>query len=328
MHRLKPFLMRLRENYYLSALLASAAKPVHSASRLLALQVQRKIRKNGVTIPLPNGKKMTIGKDTGIAMSSLLFWHGLDGHEPDTSRTLRFLFERAATFVDVGANCGIYSILAPLWNPNLQVVAFEPVPAIFERLQRNVKLNHLETSVRCENSALSSQTGRAILFLPAAEALDLESTGTLVTESWQARRGAPQLDVETVRFDDYEALHPMHVDLVKIDVEDFEASVLDGMRSTIMRDRPFIVCEVLPRPHRNQRTTDIVNALHYQPYWITPMGYIRVPHFDFRRGNATDFLLSPVSTPDAVLDDLSILWELNQESSAGNAKKVVERPSV
>jgi hypothetical protein len=58
------------------------------------------------------------------------------------------------------------------------------------------------------------------------------------------------------------------------------------------------------------------------------MGYIRVPHFDFRRGNATDFLLSPVSTPDAVLDDLSILWELNQESSAGNAKKVVERPSV
>ena len=158
-------------DYYLSALLASAAKPVHSASRLLALQVQRKIRKNGVTIPLPNGKKMTIGKDTGIAMSSLLFWHGLDGTSPILRALCDFCSSvrpPSSTSAQTAASIPSW----PRWNPNLQVVAFEPVPAIFERLRRNVKLNHLETSVRCENSALSSQTGRAILFLPAAEALD------------------------------------------------------------------------------------------------------------------------------------------------------------
>ena len=320
--RLKALLKRLRENYYLSTLLANSAKPVYSVSRHLALQIQRKIRKNGVTIQLPNGKRMTIGRDTGVGMASLLFWHGLEGHEPDTSRTLRFLFERATTFVDVGANCGLYSILGPLWNPNLKVVAFEPVPAIFQGLQRNVRLNHLEGCVHCENAALSSQSGHATLFLPTQEGLDLESTGTLVTESWQARKGSPQLDVVTVRFDEYEECHPMRVDLVKIDVEDFEARVLQGMQATMMRDRPFIVCEVLPRSHRNRRTSEIVEILNYQPYWITPMGHIRVPHFDFGRAHLTDFLLSPVSTPDPVIGDLSVLLELRQRLILTDVKKV------
>jgi len=69
----------------------------------------------------------------------------------------------------------------------------------------------------------------------------------------------------------------MQVDLVKIDVEDFGADVLAGMQEVIRRDRPFIVCEVLPPGHRNERTRDILAALGYQPYWITPSGYIRFP---------------------------------------------------
>jgi len=104
----------------------------------------------------------------------------------------------------------------------------------------------------------------------------------------------------------------MRVDLIKIDVEDFEANVMEGMTAIITRDRPFIVCEILPRPHRNLRTWKIVESLNYQPYWITPVGYIKVPRFDFGRGNFTDFLLSPVSTPDVVLDNLEVLWDLKK----------------
>jgi len=309
------FLKRCRDNYYLSTLLAYSARPLCSVSRRVALRIQRSVRKNGVTIRLPNGKDLTIGRDSGIGVASLLFWHGLDGYEPDTSSTLRSLFEHAATFVDVGANCGLYSVLGPLWNPSLQVIAFEPVPEIFEKLKRNVRLNQLESRVHCENIALSSQSGRATFFLPMPESLDSESTGTLATESWQARKGSPRLEVQTMKFDEYEGLHPVHVDLVKIDVEDFEADVLQGMQTTIIRDRPFIVCEILPRPHRNQRTRVIVEALNYHPYWITPTGFVRVPHFDFNRGSFTDFLLSPVSTPDAVIDNLSVLWDLKRQAS-------------
>lgn len=315
MASIKRLLKRWRDNYYFSLLLAYSLKPLRFISSTAALQIQRKVRKNGVTIRLPNGRNLSIGRNTGIGIASLLFWHGLDGHEPETSRTLRFFFERVTTFLDVGANCGLYTVLGGLWNPNLKVIGFEPVPTIFSRLERNVVLNELQDRVRCENVALSSSSGRATLFLPKSDNLDIETTGTLVSNSWQATQVTPLLlEVETVRFDEYEARHPMHVDLIKIDVEDFEADVLEGMQETIKRDRPFIVCEVLPRLHRNERTRKIVEALNYTAYWITSLGYIRVPGFDFTRSQFTDFLLSPVSTPDTVLNDLNVLWHLRESS--------------
>jgi FkbM family methyltransferase len=310
---LKELLKRWRDNYYLSLLLACTLKPVQFVSARLARSIEEKVHKNGVTIRLSNGEKMSIGRNAGIGIASLLFWHGLDGYEPETSRTLRLLFDRAATFVDVGANCGLYSVLGALLNPSLEVIAFEPVPLIFSRLKKNVLLNGLEERVRCENVALSSRDGTATLFLPRSDNRDVETTGTLRTDSWQATGASCDLlDVETLRFEEYEARYPMRVDLIKIDVEDFEADVLEGMKEVIMRDRPFIVCEILPRLHRNERTRRIVEVLNYQAYWITPVGYVKVPGFECSRSHFTDFLLSPVSTPDIVLDNVDILWELKK----------------
>lgn len=309
---LKTLLKRWRDQYYISQVLAHAAQPIRFLAAHTARQIEQKVRKNSVTIRLPSGKNMSIARDSGIGLASSLFWHGLNGFEPDTSRTLRFFFERAATFIDVGANCGFYSILGTLWNSELKVVAFEPVPSIFEILKRNARLNEVAERVRCENIALSSKSGKTSLYLPKSENMDIETTGTLVRDGWQTRIGSPSLEVEAVRFDEYEARRPIRVDLIKIDVEDHEADVMQGMTEIVKRDHPFIVCEILPRPHGNQRTREIVEAFNYQPYWITSAGYIKVPRFDFERGNFTDFVLSPVSTPAVVLDKLEVLWELNQ----------------
>jgi FkbM family methyltransferase len=302
--------MRWRDNYYVSLFLVSVARPLYFASARLATQIQRKVHKNGVTIRLPNGEKMKIGRDSGVGIASALFWHGLDGYESETSRALRFLFERSSAFIDVGANYGFYSLLAALWNPKLRVIAFEPVPKIYEGLLNNVALNQLQERILCENLALADKSGNATFFLPESDVKDLETTGTLVADGWQARKGAQRIQVETVRLDDYETHPPVRVDVIKIDVEDFEADVLAGMRQTIKRDRPFIVCEILPRVHRNERTRKIVESLEYQPYWITPSGYIRVSGFDFSRSDFHNFLLSPVTTSENVLQDLEVLWNL------------------
>lgn len=320
----KALLKRWRDNYYVSQLLAYSTWPLHFVSSQVARQIERKVHKNTLTIGLPNGKYMSIGRNSGIGIASRLFWHGLEGFEPETSRTLRFFFERASTFIDVGANCGFYSVLGALWNPALSITAFEPVPSIFDSLKNNVRLNQLEVRICCENIALSRETGRATLFLPEAEGGETETTGTLAADSWQARKGATRIEVETVRFDDYEIHHPMRVDLVKIDVEDFEADVLEGMRGVIARDRPFIVCEVLPRAHGNKRTLDIVESFNYQPYWITSAGYIKVPKFDFARRAHTDFLLSPVSTHDIVLELPTVLWDLNRPRVSGGTADTSE----
>jgi FkbM family methyltransferase len=309
------FLKWLREEYYFSRILSTSAKPVYTVCSKLAQQISAKVRRNGVTICLPNGNRMQLGRNAGVDLASIFFWRGLAGFENETSKTLQFFFQQSAVFVDVGANCGVYSLLAALSNPKIRVVAFEPLRPIYDRLMANVELNHLAGKVACENLALSSRSGTATLYLPASEGLDLETTGTLATDSWQVRQHAEPLAVEAVRFDEYESRHPMQVDLIKIDVEDFEADVLRGMEGTIRRDRPFIVCEILPRnsSHKNEPTRRIVQELGYTPYWITPSGYIRVSRFDFER-DSLNFLLSPVSVPGEVLTDLGAFWELKQKT--------------
>jgi len=311
---LKRSLKQAREIYYLSWILSNAARPVATSCLWLARQIQSKVRRNGIAARLPNGRTMLIGRDAGLSLSSALFWHGLSGHEPETSETLLFFFQRASTFVDVGANYGFYSVLALLSNPDIRVVAFEPLRPIFEGLVKNVSLNHLSGRITCENLALSSRSGRTTIYLPPAEGRDLESTGTLSVNSWQVRQHAQPMAIDAVRFDDYEVANPIRVELIKIDVEDFEADVLEGMADVVRRDRPFIVCEILPRnrEHKNERTRQIVHELGYTPYWITPSGYIRVSRFDFERKD-TNFLLSPVSVAAEILTDVTALWELRQQ---------------
>ena len=302
---------RWRENYTVSTFLAAVTKPVWRISRTVSTQIQSKVVKNGVTVRLTNGKEMVIGRDAGVALASLLFWKGLDGYEPETSRALRFFFVYSSCFIDVGANCGLYSIIGALWNPTIRVVAFEPLPPIFQCLRTNVALNKVQDRVVCENLALAGQSGTGVFHVPPSEGRDFATTGTLASDSWQVRQRANRVQVTTVRFDEYENQHPMRVDLIKIDVEDFEADVLEGMRATIMRDRPFIVCEILPRnqEHRNERTRRLIEALDYTAYWITDAGYFRVSRFDFERTDFKDFVLSPVSTEQEVLTDLSVLLE-------------------
>jgi FkbM family methyltransferase len=319
-------LRRWRENHLVSLVLAGIAKPTWSVSRRLTAQLQAKIMKNGVSIVLPNGQRLQIAKDAGVALASVLFWQGIDGHEPQTSKTLRFFFARSAAFIDVGANCGLYSVLAGLWNPSIKVVAFEPYAPIYTNLKKNVALNQLDARVVCENAALSSRAGTSVFHIPAASGKDYETTGTLASQSWQARKGSPTVEVSTLRFDDYERSNPMRVDLVKIDVEDFEADVIEGMSRTITRDRPFIVCEILPREHRNERTRKIIESLGYTPYWITASGYIRVSRFDFERKDSQDFLLSPVSTSEEIVSDLSALYEKAEALRSASAEPL--RPKI
>ena len=84
----KRLLKHWRDNYYLSLLLAYSLKPLRFVSAELVRVIQQRVRKNGVRIRLPNGKNMSIARDSGIGIASQLFWHGLDGYEPETSRTL------------------------------------------------------------------------------------------------------------------------------------------------------------------------------------------------------------------------------------------------
>lgn len=70
---------------------------------------------------------------------------------------LHFLREQDL-FLDVGANAGVYSLLAS-GMAGARSIAFEPVPETYNRLIEHVKLNRVERKVQCMNQGIGEQEG-------------------------------------------------------------------------------------------------------------------------------------------------------------------------
>ncbi len=143
-------------------------------------------------------------------------------------------------FYDIGANVGFFSMLgAHLAGLDLgQVYAFEAAPDNAGAIRANARLNGI-SNISVINHAVSAHSGRGRL-----QIVDDQSWSKL--EEYGEHPSTEQiLEVELVAIDDLLAageLRPPTV--VKIDVEGAEIAVLEGMRATIERYRPAIICEL------------------------------------------------------------------------------------
>jgi FkbM family methyltransferase len=144
------------------------------------------------------------------------------------------------TMLDIGANNGIYSILACLAHGGLTSIAFEPYPPVIDVLQRNVALNSLEARISIEKYALSDSAGQAPLFVPHQPHGLLETSCSLEPDFKEAV--ADSIMIETRRLDTLTSPAPT---IIKLDVEGHEAKVLAGGRNTIAAAKPIIFVEVL-----------------------------------------------------------------------------------
>jgi FkbM family methyltransferase len=178
--------------------------------------------------------------DPGDDLSLLWYYWGYTGYEPGVTRLLCTLLKDKACVFDVGANIGYYSLLmAVALRGRGQVHAFEPTPAVYSALERNAALNHLPNLVlnRC---ALADRDAAMDLFLPA----DGAWTNASLVEHFTAQ--SERVVVQAMRFDSYCSRHAITcTDLVKLDAEGAELSVLRGMGELLLKWRPDIICEVL-----------------------------------------------------------------------------------
>jgi FkbM family methyltransferase len=134
--------------------------------------------------------------------------------------------------LDIGASTGSFSLLAK-FHP-MRVVAFEPVPEVYEVLSENVRLNGLEGRVETRRLALSSADGTGVLKVPLDEHTGLSTLGTPTRfKRWC------EVEVVTCRLDSL-GLMP---DFIKIDVEGWELEVVRGGCETLSRLRPPLLME-------------------------------------------------------------------------------------
>ena len=119
------------------------------------------------------------------------------------------------TFVDVGANAGIYAMQAFRHNA-AGIVALEPVPELAGSLR-----HLLANKGRVIEAAASDVTGRSTLTIPSIGD-DLRTTRSTLEGGLS---GGVQVSVETVRLDQLAFSGPV---VLKVDVEGHELAALRG----------------------------------------------------------------------------------------------------
>jgi hypothetical protein len=96
-----------------------------------------------------------------------LFWVGLENSwdKESIKLWLKLCKKKPKQIIfDLGANSGIFSLVAQSVSPNSEIFAFEPVKVIYERLKNNILMNNYR--VTCENLAVSDTDGNTIIYVP------------------------------------------------------------------------------------------------------------------------------------------------------------------
>ena len=204
----------------------------------------------------------------------LLAEEGVAGYEPETMAAFlaSISFREADEVFDVGANVGIFAIMAAT-TTMARATGFEPTPDLARTFRNVATMNGLACEV--EQIALGAATGTATLFISAKS----DSSNSL-RAGYRATTGAVEVPVE--RLDDYVARTGRRPSVMKIDTESTEPDVLEGGLETLGTIRPWIVCEVLAG-----RTEDRLAAI------LRPLGY-RFHHLGPGE--------SPVEVPEIVGD--------------------------
>jgi FkbM family methyltransferase len=157
--------------------------------------------------------------------------------EPEDTRLVQKCLRPGMTFVDVGANVGYYTALAAqLVGSGGRVIAFEPSPYAFVRLESMVRANLLHQSTAV-HAGLSDTAGQAKLYL----GIDSHNH----TPTMAAHENSTAMDVTIVTLDDEaDRLGIGRIDLIKIDVEGHEAKVLAGAKRLLSEARiRAVLCE-------------------------------------------------------------------------------------
>lgn len=199
---------------------------------------------------------------------------GLGAFEPPLPPLFVELVRRfPGVVVDVGANTGLYALLAAAARPSARVYAFEPVPDVAEVLEANVARNVLlARRIEVRRVALAEESGRGRLYLPPPTGTIIETSASLDPTFKESVTAV--LDVEVRTLDDvWHGLESPTVGVVKIDTEGTEHLVLRGARAMLASFRPVVVCEVLWRAALDELTA-VLSDLDYLDVRLRPDGLV------------------------------------------------------
>lgn len=158
--------------------------------------------------------------------------------EAEVQSALREHLKPGMTVYDVGANIGLFSLIAArLVGENGRVVAFEADPEIAARLREHVARNQFVWA-EVEHKAVWSES-KTVFFARTDPSTSPDRGLGHVAETWSAET----IQVSAVSLDEFARLNRAP-DFIKCDVEGAEVEVFRGAQKLLKKKRPAIVCEM------------------------------------------------------------------------------------
>ncbi|MBC8430511.1 MAG: FkbM family methyltransferase [Desulfobacterales bacterium] len=224
---------------------------------------------------IQQGVKMHLYFDSKL--SQLIFCHEFELEE---RHFLNAFLRRGDIFVDVGANMGLFTLIAAhRVGENGRVYSFEPTFEICRRLIQNIKLNNLN-NVCSRQLALSDVESEGLLFQ--------SQDGYDAWNSFAKPIAGETYIKETVqckRWDDFARDNQLlgNVTMMKVDVEGWEARVLNGACEMLSKkDAPVLLVEFTEEAARSAGSSCkelycLLEEFGYQMYTYHPKFRTIVP---------------------------------------------------
>jgi len=160
-------------------------------------------------------------------------------------------------FIDVGAHVGKYALqVARIVGDEGLVLALEPHPENYEALLKGIRLNGFRNIVALNIAAWKSDC-RLKLFIHEAS----------IYQFVKIDKGLGYVEVEARTMDQVIAeLNIKQVDWIKIDAEDAETEILEGLEKTLAAFTPRLIIEV---QWKNLRK--VLNLMENYRYAVKPI---------------------------------------------------------
>lgn len=230
---------------------------IESIAKFAGWQLYKRIIKKAVDIQLIPGVKIRCYPN-GYAAAAVLYCRLYDYN--DMNFLLRYL-RPEDSFLDVGANVGVYSLLAASKIHSGFVYSFEALPKNYARLAENLNLNQFQ-NVKTYSIAISDSQGNIALELAEGDSMPF------ITSSSTER----SITVPTNTLDNLLQNEPIEqLTLAKIDIEGAELLAFKGATTLLNQKLPYVwILElngtVNHFDHTEQDVVDFLNRYGYQLY--------------------------------------------------------------
>lgn len=244
--------------------------------RLFYNNLSSNIKGFDVSVPYLERTKILVNTKDIIGWNIAFFGQ----YERNTNKLLKILCKPSYVVVEAGANIGSETLLLSKLAHQGKIIAVDPSPWSNRYLNFNIKANRC-SNVEILNLALGAEQSKINIHL-LPDDFPNQGMSSVIPHSEANRTievGQSTLDSE------FDKLKLNQLDLIKMDVQGAEFSILRGAEKTIINCRPTIFLEASPEHSDLSEVYEFIRKYDYEVLLISKSNLITLTFNNLLKGD-------------------------------------------